>query len=687
MLICYYLAIANGWAKEKVKILPPEAANAPIEKLLQEAKENHYRNLDLALAYANLALEKAKDKEELARIHREIGLFHESHNLVQEAYQHYELELAYAERSGDNDLIIAAYTDLAIISRRKADYQACKDFHLKALELAQQCPTTNALETTYHGLGSLYKDIGDYETAVGYYLKTIELTEQRGDIPNAINTKQFVANTYAESGNIELALSTIKKAYEQTLTLSDSLLIGIVVFDYGKILNIAKRYEEALPKLQESLNIFTRLEHKPLMARSLFYIADTHAQQGMYEVAGDYFTECLQYESYLSMRSYVDLQYKIGQLNWNTKNLQKAEVAYQKSLEVAEEGEYADFIQKNNYGLYEVYNSRQQYEPAVNYLHTANRLQDSIRNEEKAKKIVELQFKYDVEKGEREIQELELRQNQLLLISSSVVFSLLVLFFALSARQQRKSNLKLKLKNDEIQKQNIKLRESNEVLQQFTYVAAHDLREPLRSIGSFVNLLQMRYGKQFDERAEEYMSFVTNSVKRMNNLLSALLEYSTISIQKPTDELIAVSQIIDDVVGNVNDKIIKTAATIDYPTDLPALKMNPLHITQLFQNLISNAIKFTDRQPYVKVRGATGVNETVFTIQDNGIGMEEDYANKVYNLFHQLDKQSDYEGTGIGLTICKNIVDKYDGKIWFESKVGEGTKFYLSFPNVDTTVA
>ncbi|MFK7934928.1 MAG: ATP-binding protein, partial [Saprospiraceae bacterium] len=390
---------------------------------------------------------------------------------------------------------------------------------------------------------------------------------------------------------------------------------------------------------------------------------------------------CLQYESYLSMRSYVDLQYKIGQLNWQTKDLQKAETAYQRSLEVATEGEYADFIQKVNYGLYEVYNAYEEYEAAVNYLHTSNRLQDSIRNEAKTKKIVELQFKYDVEKGEREIRELELQQNQLLLISSSVVFSLLVLFFAYSARQQRKSNLKLKLKNDEIQKQNIKLRESNEVLQQFTYVAAHDLKEPLRSIGSFVNLLQMRYGKQFDERADEYMSFVRNSVNRMDSLLSDLLEYSTISIQKPTDELIAVSNILDGVVENVNDKIIKTAATVDYPDDLPALQMNPLHITQLFQNLISNAIKFTEVEPYVTIRGTVGIQETVFTIQDNGIGMEEDYANKVYNLFHQLDKQSDYEGTGIGLTICKNIVDKYDGKIWFKSKVGKGTKFYLSFPN------
>ncbi|MFK7932645.1 MAG: tetratricopeptide repeat protein, partial [Saprospiraceae bacterium] len=191
IFLFYWLVLVNGCAKEKINVLPPQANDASIEELLSEAKENHYRDLDLALAYANLALEKANGEEDIAAIHRQIGFFHESHNLVQKAYQHYELELTYAERSGDTDLIIAAYTDLAIISRRKANYQACKEFHLKALKIAEQLESTKALETTYHGLGSLYKDIGDYETAVNYYLKTIELTEKRGDIPNAINTKQF----------------------------------------------------------------------------------------------------------------------------------------------------------------------------------------------------------------------------------------------------------------------------------------------------------------------------------------------------------------------------------------------------------------------------------------------------------------------------------------------------------------
>lgn len=666
--------------KESVKILPAEANAYDVERLLTLASKYHYSDLDMALAYANLALEKTTDYKILAEIHRKIGLFHESHNLIDEATMHYQMELSYAKRSGDPLTEIASYTDLAIVSRREAKYKLCKDYHLKALELAETQESTNALETTYHGLGSLYKDVGDYEMAVQYYLKAIVLTEQRGDIPNVINTKQFVANTYAESRNIELALNTIEEAYQESLEVEDSLLTGIVLFDYGKILNIAEQYDEALPKLKESLDIFTGLTHRPLMARSLFYIADNYAQQDKYELANDFFQQCNELESYLSLRSYVDLQYKIGTLNWKKRDFEKAESAYQKSLILAQKNGFLDFSQKNNYGLYEIYNEKSEPAEALNYLKTSVILQDSIRNEEKSKKIAELQFKFDVEKGEREIQELQLKQNRLTLVGLSILFSLLIIFLGVIANQRGKNNESLKNKNEEIQKQNIKLRESNEVLQQFTYVAAHDLKEPLRSIGSFINLIQMKYGKNLNEEANEYMTFVTSSVKRMNNLLTSLLEYSTISIQKASDERINVKEILDEVSDNLHDKVAKKNANIQYKDHLPSLKMNPLHITQLFQNLVSNGIKFTDRAPLIKIEGIEDEEQVLFTVQDNGIGMEEDYADKVYNLFHQLNKNEGYEGTGIGLTICKNIVDKYDGKIWFESIIGEGTKFYLSFP-------
>lgn len=676
----------NIWASEQnmlVSISPQEAKEYDISTLLELAEKNSFKDLQAALMLTDIALEKAqqtKNKVIEFEILRTVGFFYEQHNQLDIAIRTYQKAMENAEARNNIDHLKSIYTDLGIVNRRLANYKESKDFHLKALELAQSLDNTAMMETSYHNLGSLYKDVNDYETAITYYLKAIELTEARGDTPNVINTKQYIANTYAESGNVDFGLKTIKEAYEMSLEVKDSVLIGIVLFDFGKILSIDKRYEEALNKFEASLIIFESIQHKPLIARTLFYMADAYAEQGHLEMADLYFSKCLVYDNYISLKSFADLYNKMGNLYLKKGQTSKAKTAFEKSLDIAQENEFKAFSQKSHYGLYEIFMEEAAYETAVEHLQASVKLKDALSTENRAKQIAELQFKYDVEKGEREIQALELKQNRFMLIGGAILSSILVLFLVYIVRLRGRSNRKLLLKNKEIQEQNIKLKESNEVLQQFTYVAAHDLKEPLRTIGSFVNLLQKRYGHQLDENANEYMTFVVSGVKRMNNLLISLLEYSTISIQKPSKDLINVKTVIQEITDNLQNTISAKNAIVSYPSELPALQMNKLHITQLFQNLISNGLKFTDQTPLIEIEGRKEAQQIVYSVKDNGIGMNKNHAGKVFNLFHQLNKNSHYEGTGIGLTICKNIVDKYDGKIWFESRENEGTQFFVSFP-------
>ena len=295
-----------------------------------------------------------------------------------------------------------------------------------------------------------------------------------------------------------------------------------------------------------------------------------------------------------------------------------------------------------------------------------------------------MQFRFDAEKSEKEIQLLKLRQNKILLIGSSFIFGCIVLFLVYLIKMRGRNNKALMRKNDEIQVQNVKLKESNEVLNQFAYVAAHDLKEPLRNIGSFINLIQMKYGKQFNQEANEYMGFVTGSVKKLNNLLTDLLEYSRISSQQPQRATTDLNKIIETVLRNLREPIRNKEAMIHYPNQLPKLQMSKSHLTQLMQNLISNAIKFTDQKPEVTIKANRIKENILLTIQDNGIGINEEYGNRIFNLFQQLDKNEVYDGTGMGLTICKNIVDKYDGDIWFDSVPAGGTIFHISLPQRTT---
>jgi two-component system, chemotaxis family, sensor kinase Cph1 len=217
-------------------------------------------------------------------------------------------------------------------------------------------------------------------------------------------------------------------------------------------------------------------------------------------------------------------------------------------------------------------------------------------------------------------------------------------------------------------------------LSQFAYVAAHDLKEPLRSIGSYVGLIQMKYAKDLPPDAKEYMQFVNSGVKRMYSLLTDLLDFSQVISQQPGAEVIRPDEVLEDVKANLRNAIESKNAQVIYASDLPSIRMNRSHLLQLFQNLIGNALKFTTTMPVVTIAGKEENGHVILTIQDNGIGINKEYGSKVFVLFQQLNKKDKFEGTGIGLTICKNIVEKYNGRIWFDSEENIGTKFYISIP-------
>ena len=202
----------------------------------------------------------------------------------------------------------------------------------------------------------------------------------------------------------------------------------------------------------------------------------------------------------------------------------------------------------------------------------------------------------------------------------------------------------------------------------------------MRNIGSFISLLQKKYGSQFNEEANGYMNFVTNGAKRMNKLLVDLLEFSTLTTQQASSELINLRSVIDEVVHNLQDVIVQKNAIINYPTRMPSVRMIRIHLIQLFQNLVSNSLKFVEGQPEINIQYFPEPDHILLMVEDNGIGINKDYEDKVFLLFQQLDKNKGYEGTGIGLAICKSIVEKYNGQIWFESGHVKGTRFFARLP-------
>jgi len=224
------------------------------------------------------------------------------------------------------------------------------------------------------------------------------------------------------------------------------------------------------------------------------------------------------------------------------------------------------------------------------------------------------------------------------------------------------------------------LRRSNEELEQFAYVASHDLQEPLRMVGSYTQLLSRRYKGKLDQDADEFIAFAVDGVTRMQRLINDLLQYSRVGTKgrepEPTDS----RMVLERALANLTTTIEDNKATVNHDP-LPSVMADDRQLEQLFQNLVGNAVKFHGAEPpQVHIRAERSNGCWVFTVKDNGIGIEPQYYERIFQIFQRLHTMKEYSGTGIGLAVCKKIVERHGGRIWVESEPGKGTSFLFTLP-------
>jgi signal transduction histidine kinase len=665
--------------------LEKETALMTIYDILDESESYAYKDFELALLYNNLAYKRAlisKDARTIFECVRSLGLICEHNNSFPKALEHYQQANIIAGNLPITDQLTIT-TDIAIIHKKLGNFKISKEFHTKALDMAQQVGDQEMIEDNYHGLGNLYNIAGDYDKALEYFYQSLNVAESRKDKNGIIVTLQEISAVFVQTKKPEKAQDFINRAYNMALEIKDSTRIASVLNSYGSILRSVNQLDGALEKHKYALVLFELTASKTDIAKSQIAIADVYIKLNQYPSAEKYLLDALQNVDFLYNYDKAQLYQKLGEYYKHQNSLLLAKKYYFQSIALAEKYDFKDVAQLANYNLYKLSKLTGDTDGAIKYLERADALSDSLYNQEKSKRMAEMEFRFDLEKGEKEIQQLKLRENKLTLAAGTIISVVAVGFLLFIVFMRGANNKNLKLKNLAIHQQNQKLEESNEVLRQFAYASAHDLKEPLRNIGSFVSLIQRRFMKDLPDEAQEYMGFVTTGVKRMNNLLEDLLKYSTLITDKqPDKEMIDLKDIVNIVSSNLQNTIESKQAEIRLGDKLPQVEMNRLHLTQLFQNLISNSLKFVhDKPPIVQINGQSKNGEVMITVQDNGIGIKQEYSAKVFQLFHRLNKTNQqFEGTGIGLTICKNIVEKYNGRIWFESVENNGTTFFITFP-------
>ncbi|WP_454780212.1 ATP-binding protein [Legionella sp. WA2022007384] len=240
-------------------------------------------------------------------------------------------------------------------------------------------------------------------------------------------------------------------------------------------------------------------------------------------------------------------------------------------------------------------------------------------------------------------------------------------------------NISEKIKvNEQLQKTLDELQRSNKDLEQFAYIASHDLQEPLRVISNYTKLLEKRYKDKLDDDATDFINYIVDGSKRMQQLITDLLAYSRVRTQTKPTQQVDPNLLLDDISASLKEAISEKKVIIQYDK-LPMVWADQGQLRQLFQNLICNSIKFCKENPVIKITGKKKGELVTFCVADNGIGIAPEYQERIFEIFKRLHTRDQYPGTGIGLAVCKKIVEQQGGTIWVESELGKGSKFCFTY--------
>ncbi|MEL6851403.1 MAG: ATP-binding protein, partial [Bacteroidota bacterium] len=336
----------------------------------------------------------------------------------------------------------------------------------------------------------------------------------------------------------------------------------------------------------------------------------------------------------------------------------------------------------------QVYEYLDDFAQALTYQRLHQEIKDTMLAQSQSQSVAAIEKIHELEDQKKEmvlVQKNESIQNlKRLGWLSTCSLILLVLFIILLVKRTRAqafTNQLLVEKSREIEVTNQELSQSNRELKEFTHAVSHDLKQPLRTIGSFASLMVQRYHRQLDEEGDHYLNFITQGVQHMHLLLSDLQTYAYIGRANVEPAPVNLNHILEEVKANLHQQIEERGAVIK-ANPLPSLMGHQTSLYQLFQNLISNAIKFQIQgvTPKISIRVMDEENYLRVEVVDNGIGIPDAFKARIFRAFQRLHNQSDYPGTGIGLAICHKVMLQLGGKIDVQSELGKGSKFRLWFP-------
>lgn len=618
-------------------------------------------------------------------------------------------------------------------SYRRLTFKEVLQYGREAEKLAKAIDYKEGLCVAYKNLGiGYYKKGAPRDTTLQYYQNSLELAQELDDYYTQAALSNNIALVHFEQTDYNLAIQYFLKGIQifDDHFKEEMRLKALMLANVGNSYRLLGDNEKSLQYLTRAIDMATRNNHKTVLAMYQENTGDVLMQLGRLEEANELLNKALVVQEEVGdIQSKMETFILLVELHLRKNDIKKAEYYAQRAQMIAE-GEdypilYCDVINhmakiafaRGQYNLaidyaqqararalevetlnaekdaldllVQIYPLVDKYDSAYIYSQQLMAIKDTFNSIANAKYTATLEADYQSREQEKEIDFLnQIRASQQIQLNTvyaflgmGIILGLVILYLMWKRVQGMRI---IREKNEELEK----YIEYNLQLENFAYIASHDLKTPLRTIVSFTQLLDRNTRDKLSGDEKEYLQFIIDGTKEMSYLIDDLLAYSRLESKDMQVEMINLKDLMQSTINQVSTYVKDKNASINIKFQPEVIFGDKIKLQQLFQNLLLNGIKFhkPDQHPNIEISCISEDKYWLFEFKDNGIGIEEAYFEKIFLIFKRLNRKESYEGSGIGLAICKKIVEKHGGKIWVKSELGQGSSFFFTLPKSDATL-
>jgi|GEM_PF-4264162 len=565
--------------------------------------------------------------------------------------------LSIAKQLNEKEALITSLKSVGMVYSRQHNFSKIPEVYNQVFALSNETGDVEGKIISYNNLAVYNASISNFKPALDDFQNSLELANSIGFILHSARCLVNIGAIFSELDNLELAKLHFERVLKEYVHVIDINTKTVLLINLGIIYFKQNNLEEANYKFQLCLDYAIQENYQQFVCLSYHHLGKIELKRGNIDKANQFALKANELFERLGgeingKEENLIVLAKCNQLNGDSKTATTLAI---QGLELAEKLENYSCIASSSAILSEIYSTAKQFEKAFHYQQLVLKGHKKQYEEKKVRALLDLEIQYNTRENERKIEVLKSTNNiQAQLLDKQKAF----------------------------EQQNKLLLQANEELKQFTYAVSHDLREPVRMIESYIQLIKIKYSDTWNDEQHEFFDYVSDGAMRMRILLKDLLEYATLSGNGLRDKSeFSLESIIHSVELDLSIKIQESNSIILLKNDA-RLFTNKTLFRLVIQNLVSNAIKFrkADKDPIIAIDAQTQGEKTIISVADNGIGIEENYQHKVFQLFHRIHAKEKYEGTGIGLALCSKILRMMEGDISLTSSPGEGTTFILEFP-------